>query len=280
MDSWALARDLAARCCEDCGWYHGFWQYLRLMGMGKTLSGQSDWFLEKIRECDGPRPPSILISGCADYSAFAHVIAALRLADRNAADLPRIVAVDRCRTPLELNAYLSTRTGIPITTVKADILTFSSGEKFDLIFTSSFLGFFDPQARKALFRKYRELLAPGRLVFANRRREGDESIQAVPSASAIEQAVSEGSRLHQALQLPGKMDEQDFVGRLREFMRQNANYPLNSRTTLAAYLGHGGYENFSITESEPTLPQTGTTVRLAGASLAEKAPYLCVVATR
>ena len=61
---------------HGCGHYHGFWPFLRMMGMGKTLSGFSSEFMGSIRSAVQKRQPAqsqVLISGCADYSAYAHV---------------------------------------------------------------------------------------------------------------------------------------------------------------------------------------------------------------
>lgn len=83
---------------SSCAPYHGFWQYLRLLGLGKTMSGFSAEFAAAIRDATRAHAGAsfrVLISGCAGYSAYAHVLAgcaglSVRL---------RATAVDLCPTP-------------------------------------------------------------------------------------------------------------------------------------------------------------------------------------
>lgn len=278
-ETWRQSQQWAKQLCVDCGWYHGLWQYLRLMGMGKTLSGQSGWFLQQIRRYQGGEPPSILISGCADYSAFFHVIEALELGKPPAKPFPRIVAVDRCRTPLELNNLIAARTGVPIVNHAVDILRFQTEERFDVIFTSSFLGFFNPIERIELFRKHHSLLKTGgELVFANRLRPGTEDERVPLSPAAIEQAVLGALALNRRLKIQDAMHEDELATRIREYVGQASGYPVNSSQSVQAALRAAGFADIRTEERRPELPQHEVQVR--GATFAEDAPYLCVVARR
>jgi SAM-dependent methyltransferase len=249
--------------------------------MGKTLSGQFSWFTEQIRAVKDKNNLSILISGCADYSAFAHVIAALNLTESQPHGHPRIVAVDRCETPLRLNQYLSERTGVEIATIKTDLLSFSTHERFDLIFTSSFLGYFDPPTRNDLFRQYHHLLKPrGRLVFANRLRDGQESELVASSAETVSRTTTSALELHRAAKLEPKMDESEFIKRVTTFVQHNASYPLNSAQTVAAYLQQAGFFRFDIKLRQADLPIHAAPLHFSGTGLAENATYVCVRAER
>lgn len=279
--SFAWAHACAQNHCPDCAWYHGTWQYLRLLGLGKTLSGQSDWFLQQIRAARDIPSLSILILGCADYSAFAHIIHALGLSP-NRPDLhPRIVAVDRCATPLLLNHYLSEKTGVPITVHTSDVLEYQPQEKFDLIFTSSFFGYFDPSRRHQVFSRCHEWLKPeGRLFFAARLRPGDASVLARAAPETIEQMVQKSLGLHQKFRLDGKWSDADLAERLRAYMTHTTHYPILSAQSLTDLLLAVGFDQAEAEVRPPNLPEQAAGLKIQGGSLAEMADYACVVARK
>src|ERR1700682_5975440 len=86
VESAPLAHRLAQTHCrplpatgEDCAWYHGFWQYLRLMGLAKTSGGQGAFLVETLRGLAGAgQSPRVMVSGSADYSMPAHALWAYR----------------------------------------------------------------------------------------------------------------------------------------------------------------------------------------------------------
>lgn len=279
--SFGRAQICAQNHCTDCAWYHGTWQYLRLLGLGKTLSGQSAWFVEKIRAARDIPSLSILILGCADYSAFAHVIHALGLSPKHPELHPRIVAVDRCATPLLLNNYLSEQTGIPITVHTSDVLEFQPQEKFDLIFTSSFFGYFDPSQRRQLFSSCHEWLKPqGSLFFAARLRSGDPSVLARTKPDSIEQMVQKALGLHQNLGLDGKWSDADLAERLRAYMTHTTYYPIPSAQSLTDLLLAVGFDQAYAEIRQPNLPEQTAHLNIRGGSLAEMSDYACVVARK
>ena len=279
--SFAWAHACAQDHCADCAWYHGTWQYLRLLGLGKTLSGQSDWFIAQIRAARDTPSLSILILGCADYSAFAHVIHALGLSSKQPELHPRIVAVDRCATPLRLNHYLSEQTGIPITVHTSDALEFQPQEKFDLIFTSSFFGYFDPSQRRQVFSRCHDWLKPqGRLFFAARLRPGDASVPARAAPETIELMVQKALGLHQKFCLDGKWSDADLAERLRAYMTHTTNYPIHSAQSLTDVLLAVGFHQADAEIRPPDLPEQTANLKIQGGSLAEMADYACVVARK
>jgi hypothetical protein len=62
----------------QCAWYHGSWQWLRLLDLVSNPSWHGDFFGPTLRvACSGLVRPRVLVSGCADYSMYAHVAEAL-----------------------------------------------------------------------------------------------------------------------------------------------------------------------------------------------------------
>jgi len=276
-ETWRQSLDLASSHCQDCGWYHGLWPYLRVIGAGKTLSGQSNWFLEQLRRHRGKEGTKVLISGCADYSAFAHAIEGLGLQGASEPGAAQVMAVDRCRTPLMLNELLSKRTGVPIVNHASDILELPTSERFDLIFTSSFIGYFHPKQRLPLFKKYRSLLKPGgELVFAGRVQAGTEDEFVRLSADGVAKAAEGALELNRLCTAAGKMGDEEFKGRVEDYLLHKGSYRLNSAAGLEALIRDAGFPSLVIETRAPQLPQHQ--VRLTAPSFAEDTPYLCVVA--
>src|SRR5207244_13056440 len=78
-ESAPVSRRLAQEHCrprpgggETCAWYHGFWQYLRLMGLAKTSGGQATFLFETLRGlARAGGSPKVLVPGSASSSKRA-----------------------------------------------------------------------------------------------------------------------------------------------------------------------------------------------------------------
>ena len=167
-DSAALGLRLAAERCrtdplsgERCDWYHGPWQLLRLMGLVITPAHHAEFYRAALEDVAArTRAPRVLVSGAADYSMLAHVLATLGVPPIQ----PEITVVDVCDTPLLLNEWFAERVGHPIRTVRTDILEYRDDRPFDVICTHAFLGRFPAADRAKLLARWNELLAPGGVV--------------------------------------------------------------------------------------------------------------------
>jgi hypothetical protein len=180
----ALARQWACESCvvdaqgHRCDGYHGLWQTLRLVGLGATLGGHADTYVQAMQDIArewnptiAPAPRRLLISGCADYSMLAHVLHAFAQQAP-----PHITVLDICPTPVRLNGWYAQRVGLDIELVCADLLQHQPDAPYDLVVTSSLLGFFSPDDRSRLFAAYARMMHPGAsLVFSNRLRPEPES---------------------------------------------------------------------------------------------------------
>jgi SAM-dependent methyltransferase len=161
-------------CHEFCRAYHGLWSYLRVLGLGQALSGHPMDYAQAVRlaaiewaAVDPKAPKRILICGSVDQAMQAHV----RLGLGNCVNSVEIVALDLCATSIKINEWYAEKNGFPITCIVGDILNFQAQPAFDLIVTSSFLGFFSDEQRPAFFKKIHSLLMPhGQFIFSNRLR--------------------------------------------------------------------------------------------------------------
>lgn len=261
---------------EDCSWYHGFWQYLRLMGLAKTSGGQGSFLIERLRGlARAGQSPRVLVSGSADYSMPAHALCAYR---GEGAAL-RLAVVDRCETPLLLCRWYADRHGVAITTYRSDVLDHEAQEPVDVVFTNSFFGSFDPASRPRLLAAWRRQLRPGgKLLFTNRLRPrggteamGFDGEQARRFAEAARQEA-EARRATLGL-------DPDEVPRLaRAYAERYRSYPLRSLDEIERLLTEGG---FAIDLLEVTTnPGRPGAASVSGPSTAERADYARVVATR
>ena len=177
-----LARRLAPQLCrkdpatgEDCSWYHGFWQYLRLMELAVTPADHADFYHRAFQSVTGGSGAArVLVSGTTDYSMLAHVLAICR--ERGLE--PVLTVVDKCDTSLFLNRWYAERESASVECSRADILEYVSATPFDAVCTDNFLGQFSLDERTRLLTKWRELLRPGgRVITVTRVRATADTAQ-------------------------------------------------------------------------------------------------------
>jgi len=168
-----LAKILADTHCSHsstdsagCDWYHGAWQFFRLLGLINTICSDDDFFARVLPAFCRDSQQHILISGAADYALLAR-IAAANADGRGCA--PLITVLDRCSTPLLLNLWYAEQVGIPVTIQQTDILRITPRPSYDLVCTHSFLSFFDAEDRGRLVRNWFALLKPGGCVVTAQR---------------------------------------------------------------------------------------------------------------
>ena len=162
--AWRLAPQLCRKdpaTGENCAWVHGFWQYLRLMGLAATPEQHAEFYRRAFQSVTGDRgAPRVLVSGAADYSMLAHVLALYR--ERGLE--PAVTVVDACDTALFLNRWYAERVSASVACTRCDILEYTDSAPFDAVCTHSFLVQFSPEQRVRLLAKWRQLLRPGGAV--------------------------------------------------------------------------------------------------------------------
>jgi hypothetical protein len=157
MEAWA--KDNKREHVQSCDWYHGTWQYLRLLdmvatppwypfymrGLGKLLSAKPD--------CE------LFISAAADWGMLAMVHEAA--AAVNAA--PRITLWDICETPLLASKWYAAKFGISLNTKVQNIITNSAelDGSFDIVVTDEFLTVLADPLKPQITDRWFQLLKPG-----------------------------------------------------------------------------------------------------------------------
>ncbi len=240
-----LARQLAPQLCrkgptgEGCSWLHGFWQYLRLMGLAAAPERHADFYraaFDGVACAEGS--PRVLVSGAADYSMLAHVLAAFRARGVE----PAVTVIDTCETPLWLNRWYAERAFCRIDTLQCDVLGYSAPVPFDVVCTHSFLGQFPRERRPRLLAAWQRLLRPGGVVITAhplRPSGADERDRFTPEqAQAFRIAVASGA---EALRKSLGADPQDLLQLAERYAGARYGYPVRSREEVLELFERAGF---------------------------------------
>ncbi|MBM2615856.1 class I SAM-dependent methyltransferase [Actinoplanes sp. LDG1-06] len=158
---------------KDCEWYHGAWQYLRLLDMVSSPTWHPDFYARELRAAIHERGARrILISGAADWTTLAFVLDAAKLPSGDPVPGLDVHVVDLCPTPLMSCSWFTRRWGdgrFPVTTHQANVLRTGDLRKqgvppegsFDLVVADAFLTRFAPVDARRVLRKWYKLLRPG-----------------------------------------------------------------------------------------------------------------------
>lgn len=251
---WAM--QLCGRPPGGCAWLHGFWQCLRLLGLAADPARHEAFYRAGLRGVEGPAP-RVLVSGAADYSMLAHVLADFRARGIE----PRLTVIDTCETALRLNAWYAERVGCPLAVVRGNVLEHTAADPYDAICTHSFFGQFDAAQRPRLVGAWHRLLRPGgRLVTAHPLRPfgADEPNRfTAEQAAAVRDAVAaRAAELAQILQA-GVEEVREAAER---YLGARYGYPVRSLEELGELLEGAG---FVLLHAEAVLPP-GTDAGLLG----------------
>jgi hypothetical protein len=160
MEEWAKDHDVCA--AATCDWYHGTWQYMRLLGMVAVPDWHRDFYMKSISSLLRIKPNAhILISAAADYGMLAMVHDSIEAAGAT----PTIVICDICQTPLMSCRWYAHRHMLAIQTRCENLMTGDiSDAPFDLIVTDEFLTVLKSEYKPMIAKRWRELLKPGGAV--------------------------------------------------------------------------------------------------------------------
>lgn len=273
-ESAPLARTLASTLCAGCAWYHGTWQYLRLLGLAADPARHRCFFADVLGSLarEG-RHPSVLVTGTADYSMPAHVAAAY--GEAAALDL---AVVDRCATPVVLSAWFAGLRGTPLRTFVSDLIDLAAPAPFDVVCTHSFISQFPPPKRPALVARWRELLRPGGQAVTTTRVSPPGTpavVRFTPAQTAAfaERALAQAARLGAALDL----EPPAVAERARRYAQSIAVHTVTSADEIVRLLEEGGLQVEHLEVREVDGPVTSGTW---GPSTSQSARYAEIVACR
>ena len=153
----AMAELTCSRSGESsCAWYHGTWQYLRVLDLVSSPWWHASFFRKAIARQSADRSDiRVLISGCADFSTYA-------LVQGQVADSAKITVLDLCPTPLMATSWYARRIRAPVPELLiSDAVEHKRPGSYDIIVSDSFLPRFQADALGELLQTWCASLAPG-----------------------------------------------------------------------------------------------------------------------
>ena len=188
---------------EGCGWYHGSWQYFRILDLVSTPTWHSEFYKTALvlkNSNPSQTTSNILVSGAADYSMTAHIIWAYETKSQKC----NITVLDLCQTPLWLNKWYGAKKGTQVHIVCSDILEYLPSQKFDYVVTDAFLTRFEDKEKEAVLRKWGDILTDqGKIVTTARIDNAPSPVKASQSQAFIfsEKAVEFAKRWQEFVSL-------------------------------------------------------------------------------
>jgi hypothetical protein len=276
--AWQRSRETCARDAatgESCRWHHGLWPWLRVFGLATSPALFAEFYAAAFARALARAPsPRVLVSGAADFEMLARVGAACARG-RIAAE---IVCADLCETPLALGRWWAEGRGLPVETVRGDVLALESSTPFDVICSDSFLGQFAPAARERLVARWAALAATGgALITVNRLRpDADPERRVGFSAEQARAFVARVCEAAASLPAAARPDPAELAREAARYAERQGAWPVRSAEEIAALLARGG---FAI-ESLEVAPIAGEAAGPTAPTLAGGALYARVVARR
>lgn len=232
-------------CRNGCAWYHGTWQWLRLLGLVSNPSWHGEFFQRTLQNaCVDVERPRVLVSGCADYSMYAHVAAALGSA-------AEISALDRCRTPLVGTDWYAARAGLPAPAMlEEDALVHAPDEPYDAVVSDSFLPRFGPDELVSLLAAWRKTVRSGGVIVTTVRIHDRGEVAASGRGDVADRwrQVALGSRSWwpQVSEVP--VDE--LADRVTEFARRQERNAVFDARDLIELFTTAGFDDASVERAE------------------------------
>jgi SAM-dependent methyltransferase len=274
----AMARRLAPQLCrkgpahgEDCSWYHGLWQDLRLLGLAATPEQQAGFFRDAFARL--PRGPlRVLISGSADYSILDHVLPACSENGLSA----KITVADLCETPLFFNRWYAEQAGVQIETIQADIFQHRFEAPFDVICSHGFLSQFPPARRADLVRQWSRSVVPGgKVLLVNRVRPGPSGAETKFSEPQGREFCDALEKKLQASDFIPKSDWAGILARAGIYVQRLIGYALTEEELPGLFEQAG----FAIDDCQ--VVATGSQDQnMSGPAIPTRARHACIIASR
>jgi SAM-dependent methyltransferase len=241
-----LAHRLAAELCridpatgESCAWYHGFWQYVRLLGLGTSPVGHAAFYARAFAGLASPKP-RVLICGAADYAMLAYAGDACRQLGLQA----EFTMIDWCQTPLTLARWYAERESLPLRTVRQDLIEpmEASETRQDAICTHALLGHFRPDSRARLISNWHGALrSGGRVCTVNRLRPGQGNAPAAFSSGQVEAFVETVRQRAASRADLGASDLARLASEAARYAARQVSWPVHSADEVQALFEDAGF---------------------------------------
>ena len=227
---------------EECNWYHGTWQYLRLLDMVSTPSWHHDFYTKQLHEAlslTSASAPKALITGTADYSVLAYLINSSKQIGIDC----EINVLDLCATPLFACKWYAKKSNVSINTYEQNIFEFSElhEKSMDIVVTDAFLTRFTANETQNILDVWSRVLKPGGRLITTVRMHG-KTLPARSEEEAVrdfkERAIQRFERWEQYLNIGA-----DKVGELSEiYARKMVSNKLGDEDKLLESIKASGFD--------------------------------------
>ena len=148
-----------------CDWYHGAWQYLRVLDCVSAPQWHESFFADQLNEAlsNAKESISVLISGTADYSILHLIVDVAKKSGKKI----EIDIVDLCQTPLKICEWYIEEfkreapkmfSRFSFNVFRRNIALFDCGKRYDVICTDAFLTRFSSNEVQSVIDKWAKLL--------------------------------------------------------------------------------------------------------------------------
>lgn len=236
-------------CRDGCAWYHGTWQWLRLLDLVSNPSWHGEFFRRTLRDaCAGVERPRVLVSGCADYSMYAHAAAALGAA-------AEVTALDRCRTPLVGTDWYASWAGLPAPALlEEDALTHAPDAPYDAVVSDSFLPRFGPDELTRLLAAWRKSVRSGGVVITTVRIHQRAGARATGTATGRAGVADRWRQVALAARAwwpqVSTVPVAELADRVGEFARRQERNAVYDAEDLVELFAAAGFEAASVQRAE------------------------------
>lgn len=237
-----------------CEWFHAVWQYLRVFDMVSSPDWHRAFFMKALESefrafssAHPRRRPRVLITGAADYSMLAYVLAA---ADRSHSALD-VGILDRCRTPLVACEWYSRyreeheeqSLDHTIRVHEADVLTLRNPRslRYDVITTDDYLTRFEPAQAEKVAAIWHQLLKPGGTVISTARIHPMDA----PRGALLDEVSDFALRAQSAAErwrMYLKAGVEELTVAARQYAVSMRSYDLGDENDIVALLGEVGFD--------------------------------------
>ena len=224
---------------NDCSWYHGTWQYLRLLDLVSTPTWHHDFYMGQLSKAISSETDSaaIAITGTADYSMLAYAMSAARAVSNPA----QYHIVDFCPTPLFACQWYGNKNNTAVATYATDFLEFSKNHasQFSVVCTDAFLTRFRDNDVKSVIDGWRNILRyEGRLITTVRLH--NRALVARNSEDAVSdfrnRASQRASRWTQFLRIRSN----EIAIQAERYARTMVSNPIGDENEVVRLLNEGG----------------------------------------
>jgi hypothetical protein len=218
---------------QDCSWYHGAWQYLRLLDLVSTPSWHHEFYSTALRRALDNGARTVCITGTADYSVLAYVLDAIAVSKVDA----HVTVVDKCHTALFAAQWYAKRKKVKITTIAEDVVEFAHNHlaQFDIVTTDAFLTRFRDSDVVTVLKAWREMLSTdGQVITTIRAHMESPRVQTDEEAirGFRERARTRWSRWEPFIQIPSST-----ISEYAEiYARRMVSNPIGSEAAISKLL--------------------------------------------